>query len=505
MRISTKLTIATALAALLLVGAVGLVRYREEEQERRAVLENETRLLGRSLQVAFENALRDRQLQDVHETLRELERIAPTVDILVFDVRGTLVMASKGAVETSYVRAMAHRPRRGPPIIRYVPAGDPRALLVSVPLRREEAGADAAIVVSRPLDRLRADLAAARRTTALSVFGFVVVVAALTFGLGRLYVGRPLGRMVAAMRRVRAGDLSSQVGSERSDEVGMTVREFDALVAELQAARERLQVEQESRARLEHGLQHVDKLVTIGQLSAGLAHEIGSPLQVLEGRARAMLRRPGDAERVQRNAGMLLEQAERITRIVSQLLAFARRRPAAPRRIDVLPPVRSVLDLLELEARHARVTLALEATEGLAPVTVDPDQLQQVVLNLVRNALQATAPGGRVTVRVAAGDLARPGHSRTVPACRLAVEDTGCGMPPESLARLFEPFFTTRADQGGTGLGLAVVKSIVDEHGGVVTARSAPGEGSELSVWFPLEGVIEADVDTEVAIAEGAA
>jgi signal transduction histidine kinase len=134
-----------------------------------------------------------------------------------------------------------------------------------------------------------------------------------------------------------------------------------------------------------------------------------------------------------------------------------------------------VLELLDGEARRRGVLLALERGPGDHAISGDADQLQQIALNLVRNALAATPRGGRITVRIEAGG--------DPPAVRLVVRDTGPGIPREMQGRLFEPFFTTRAAEGGTGLGLAVVRAIVTEHGGTIAARS--DGGAEFTVSFP--------------------
>jgi signal transduction histidine kinase len=246
------------------------------------------------------------------------------------------------------------------------------------------------------------------------------------------------------------------------------------MVDTLAEARQRIDHETEARLRLERGLQGIDKMVTIGQLSAGLAHEIGSPLQVLSARGSALATRSADPE-TRRQAEILVEQTARITRIVDQLLSFGRRRPPviAPR--DLARPVRTVLELLDGEARRRGVALELAVDDGDHTIEADEDQLQQIVLNLVRNALAATPSGGRITVRIEAA----PGLAQV----RLIVRDTGPGIPPELQGRLFEPFFTTRASEGGTGLGLAVVRAIVTDHGGTITASSE--HGAEFIVSFP--------------------
>jgi signal transduction histidine kinase len=236
---------------------------------------------------------------------------------------------------------------------------------------------------------------------------------------------------------------------------------------------------------MQRTLQELDKLATLGQLSAVVAHEIGSPLQILEGRARALARNPHDPKATRRIAEIALEQVGRITRIVSQLLTMTRRRSPKRRAIDPVAPVRAVLELLELEARRRRVSLSL-VDDGAPPsALLDGDQVQQVVLNLVTNALDAAPASGHVWVRLSQGVFRRAEASAPTPTFRLSVRDDGPGFLESQRGQLFEPFFTTKAERGGTGLGLAVVKSIVEDHRGRIEVSSFPG-GTEFVVDLPI-------------------
>jgi signal transduction histidine kinase len=183
---------------------------------------------------------------------------------------------------------------------------------------------------------------------------------------------------------------------------------------------------------------------------------------------------------VRRQAELLVAQCERITRVVEQLLSFGRRKAVAIGPCDLGVPVRTVIDLLSGEARRRGVTLGLEVDEGSHEIAGDSDQLQQVALNLVRNALTATPSGGRIIVRVDhVGD-----------SVRLSVRDSGAGIDADTRSRLFEPFFTTHASDGGTGLGLAVVRTIANEHRAKVDVYSEPGCGAEFVVSFPQRGEV---------------
>lgn len=480
MRIWLRLSIALSGAALILFGGVGAWQLRAEEDDLRRAVEHDLSLLGRSLAVSFENALRDRQEEDVEETLRGLESIDPEVDVFVYDGAGALLAASRGAVERA--RWLAVRPTE--PELRFVSSPAPGTAELLVPLVITRAERPATLVITRPLDDMHADLDATRVRVALSVGAFVLVVGLLTAFLARLWVASPLDAMNAQIRRVRAGDLALDALPRRTGEVGETLAEFTSLVGELRAARARIDADQEARRRLEAQLRELDKLRAVGTLAAGLAHEIGSPLQVLEGRLTSLSGRAAEPDEVRRVTSILLEQTQRITRIVARLLGLARRPAGTPSRLDARPAVRTVVELVESEAGRRGITLTLEAATDAPYVVARADEIQQLSLNLVKNALEACAAGARVSVRLAPDSLRDPVLGER-PALLLRVEDSGRGMEATTAAQAFEPFFTTRAEQGGTGLGLAVCKSIVDDLGGRIEIASERGRGTTVIVRVP--------------------
>jgi signal transduction histidine kinase len=486
------MTLALSATCLVIMGLHGYNQLRNEDRDLRSAVEREMRLLGDAVRVAVEASLRDRQMQDIQGLLDATERIDPTVDILVFDRDRTLRAASAGSDAAALVGPVLETVSDPlSPALRFDESKHPGRVILALPLSGPGVAGDGplgTLVLVRPLTEMHRDLAETRRGIVLSVVLLVVAATALQFALGTVYVTRPLLKMAEAMQQMRTDAWTSRLGYDRRDEVGMLGREFDAMVSALDEARQRIAREVESRVGLESGLQRVDKLVTVGQISAGLAHEIGSPLQILSGRARALLARDHTTEETRRHARILAEQTDRITRIVEQLMTFARRRPARFTTASMVEPVQAVLDLLDHAARRKGVRLDLVCAPDLPQVVADVDQIQQIVLNLAKNAIEASVPGGRITLRLAPSILAGPGGTRRVPAVRLEVEDHGCGMSEEVLARLFDPFFTTRATEGGTGLGLAVVKSIVTAHGGQVSAASVEGRGSRITVDLPLQG-----------------
>jgi signal transduction histidine kinase len=201
-----------------------------------------------------------------------------------------------------------------------------------------------------------------------------------------------------------------------------------------------------------------------------------------------------------RHIATVLHQVERITGIIRQLLGYARPRQPKIAPLSVEPVFSRVVDLLEPLARRRQVRLAARVPPALPPIQADPDQIQQVLLNLVINALDATPEGGQAQLSASAdpsdGDASatesRPRISRgaaTTPHLTLEVADTGCGIPPERLEKIFEPFFSTKERRGGTGLGMPIVEDIVRAHRGAIDLASAENRGTTVRLRWPAAAV----------------
>ncbi len=234
---------------------------------------------------------------------------------------------------------------------------------------------------------------------------------------------------------------------------------------------------QTARADLESRLRHADRMATIGRLAAAYVHDIGTPLSVIAGRASIIAESASDLDRARDSARRIAEQANRIARSLGRLLDFARTTSIEPRRASVLAIVREAVELTEALAGRSRIEVS--ATEGDAQfeALVDAGQIQQVLVNLIANALQAmeTAPG-LVQVR-----LSHAGGWATID-----VSDTGPGVPEVDRERVFEPFYTTRDEGRGTGLGLTVCRNIVERHGGTIDLIPPTERGACFRVRLPL-------------------
>jgi signal transduction histidine kinase len=335
--------------------------------------------------------------------------------------------------------------------------------------------------VAESLHARDAYVARATRTDAVAVSSVVALSGVLALVLGRWLVGRRVEALIRKAREVGRGELRHPVDVGGADELTTLADELNEMALDLDRARKAAVAEAEARVAAEVQLRHADRLRSVGQLAAGLAHELGTPLNVVAGRAALVERRAAD-EATRRDAGTIREQTRRISELVRRMLDFSRRPEAARRPCDLDQVAAEVVALLGSTAHRAGVDLRHEPAPAPVRTLADPAQLQQVLANLVLNAIQAR--GTEVVVG------ARPCTCEQLPGphLRLSVADRGPGLAPEILPQLFDPFFTTKPPGEGTGLGLPIAQAIVVEHGGALLAENrADGPGAAFSAHLPLE------------------
>jgi len=227
---------------------------------------------------------------------------------------------------------------------------------------------------------------------------------------------------------------------------------------------------------IQEQLRKTERIAELGTLASGMAHEIGTPMNVILGRAEYLLRRTTD-EGMKKGLATIVTQIERITKVMNQLLAFARRKTPDRRAVDLVVIVDDTLEMFQERITHSRITVEKAIEADIPSVQADRDQLIQVLINLVTNSLHAMTEGGRLRLSL---------HREGSRVC-LGVSDTGHGMPEEIRSKVFEPFFTTKDFGKGTGLGLTVVKGIIEEHGGTIEVESAVDKGTTFWIRLPLD------------------
>jgi signal transduction histidine kinase len=230
------------------------------------------------------------------------------------------------------------------------------------------------------------------------------------------------------------------------------------------------------KSKLQDQLRHADRLATIGQLAAGVAHELNEPLANILGFAQLAKREPALPATAAGDLQKIIKTSLHAREIIHKLLVFSRQKPLQKTRVDLNQVVEEGLNLLESRCAKAGIELVRSLEADLPEISADPSQLQQVLVNLLVNAIQASPSGGKLTIET------RRGRDYV----SLAVSDTGTGMSEEIKSKIFTPFFTTKDVDEGTGLGLAVVHGIVTSHRGVIHVDSEVGRGSRFEVQLPI-------------------
>ena len=252
-------------------------------------------------------------------------------------------------------------------------------------------------------------------------------------------------------------------------------------VLELQQTQQELQARISAQMEAEARLIQAAKLAAVGEMAAGVAHELNNPLTSVVGFTELVLDELPMESPIRKDLDLVLQEARRARSVVRRLLDFARQSETSRVKADINEIVDDVMMLTKHLMHASHVQLEMRLGKDLAWVSVDRNQIKQVVINLVNNALYAMPKGGHLMVETAE----RARYERRW--MTLTVGDTGEGIRPENLERIFEPFFTTRADHGGTGLGLSVTYGIVTDHSGMIEVESTVNQGSTFTVWLPLE------------------
>lgn len=264
------------------------------------------------------------------------------------------------------------------------------------------------------------------------------------------------------------------------DSEGRT-RHLQEVVVELQETQQELRARIAAQHDAEMRLVQAAKLAAVGEMSAGVAHELNNPLTTVVGFTELALDTLPSDSPLYADLDLVLREAKRARSVVRRLLDFSRQSESARNRASLNELVEDVVALTKHLMHTNQVQPAVTLDASLPWVVMDRNQIKQVILNLVQNALYAMPRGGQLQIRTFASE--RYGRDWAI----VQVVDSGVGIPPENLPKIFEPFFTTRGTQGGTGLGLSVTYGIVTDHGGMIEVESQPEQGATFTVWLPLE------------------
>ena len=410
---------------------------------------------------------------------------------------GWLVLLEAAEFQDAPVGRMFERPGASPSFAMAVPLCDAAALALP---RRDPARRPVAVLgMRRSTEYIDLAVAATARRMYPVLLAVVLLLAVGVLLALRAGVTAPLRRLLEGIDAVGKGDLSRVLLAEREDDIGALANRFNAMTSSLRDARAETGRGAAARLALETRLRQSEKLATIGQMAAEIAHEVGTPLNVIGGRARALEKKSADADEVVKNAGIIQAQVARITKIINQVLDFSRKRGPTVTRVRLEAVVAEALDFVSETIRRqgikTEIHLHPDPGSGLPDVPGDPDQIQQVCLNLLMNALHAMPAGGTLKVSLETVTRRKGGLdlAAAVPYATIEIVDSGAGISSADRENIFEPFFTTKDEGQGTGLGLAVSHGIVKDHDGWIELESPPaglGSGTAFRVFLPLEGPV---------------
>ena len=496
MRIATKLTLLLLLAVAVVMAGFGYIRARQERQRLIAELQQEVLVLANAIKLAVEHALRDRRPQDIQELLAAMVRDPNPVDrIRIFD-RNLEDISSAMSDESATILVpqveLEQVLKSGKTLERYLDVQDRPAVYAILPLKTRRGAIIGVLEVVHLATRVQRQIQEANREQVLRLSLLSLTIALVIWLTVRISIRRPIGHLVRTALAIGHGDLSRRLTLHRRDEIGQLASAFNRMAESLQAAQARTTAEAQARLELERQVQQAQKLATVGRLASEVAHEVGTPLNIVSGRAEVIQKGLPPDHPLSRHVVTILRQIERISGIIRQLLEYARPRRPVVRPVAVGPILTRTVELLEPLIRLRSVNVEAQVPDDLPPLLADSDQMQQVLLNLMTNALDATPSGGQVQLAASQADPetadARPRIERGRPEgpfLTLVVSDTGRGMPRDQLEQIFEPFFSTKERRGGTGLGLSIVEDIVRAHHAAIEVQSAEGAGTTVLLRWP--------------------
>jgi two-component system, NtrC family, sensor kinase len=446
----------------------------EERVERR--MQADLEMVARAIQLPLSHSMERRREGGVQQALKSALSIDSVYSAYAYNLEGRQVAsAGKADPEPESPDKLARIAVEGERIGEYGRVAKDDVYSFFVPLKDSLDQTSGLLHLTRRREDFREYIGKLRRGGGVGFLLAIGVMSALVLIGEHQALGSHFRRISEGMLLVAAGDKEHRLPISGPQEIALISENFNKMLDSIQQAERKIRHQREHQRRLEERLRQAEKLAAIGRLAAGLAHELGSPLSIVSGVAQRSLSRTlndsrleGDFRRIQRAVG-------KMETIIRQLLDFSHRQKAQLRPVSPLNVIRASVNSISAEKPewHGRVSVQLDDCRQL--VALDPVRVERALVNLIRNALQSSADS-RVWISC----------ERDASHAIIAVDDNGPGIDEDIKPNLFEPFFTTKNVGSGTGLGLAVVHGIVEEHGGSVRLADSVRGGARFELRFPL-------------------
>lgn len=345
-----------------------------------------------------------------------------------------------------------------------------------------------AVEVLLSLDQINHSLTGIVRKFVAFILLTAALLGVLIYIICRLSISLPITRLKDASEKLGHGNLGLRIQKSGVRELDDLIEQFNRMAKNIERQNQKKEKLFDEKIILERRLRHADKLASIGQLASGLAHEIGTPLNVISGRAEHLLTKLKDDHPGVENLQNIIRQSERITKTMQQMLAFSRKPEAQFSEVDLKKTTKEAFSLCQLKKRKGHSQVNLELDLNIPTIQADEDSLRQLFVNLMLNSFYAMPEGGDIKIT---SDFNALGSSEVL----IIYEDNGCGIPSEQKSRVFDPFYTTKDVGEGTGLGLFMVANIVQEHQGQIELDNAFKSGARFVIQLPQTPTTISNID----------
>ncbi|SMP67483.1 HAMP domain-containing protein [Desulfonatronum zhilinae] len=476
----TALVISVVLPLALAMGLTGYLLLQLVERNIEHRMQKDLELVARALQLPLSHSMELDRKGSVLRAVESAFSIGRVYSAYVYDRQGRLIASAGRSEPTPEQDRLTELAADGKQRGEYGHVAGREVFSYFVPLSDSGGKVNGLLQLTRRKSDIQEDVRALRVRVALGLgLGLLGMSGLVLFGHHRA-LGRHLSSLGTSISRVTQGDRGHRFWPHGPGEIVTIGRQFNRMLDTIEEAKAELRERRIRQVQLQAQLRQAEKLAAIGQLAAGVAHELGTPLSVVSGKAQRALRKADLDAGVVETLRDIRREVDRMEHIIRQLLDFSRGNALRKKPTSLVQLIRSALSATSEEADKHRTHLETafplnEANEALQ-INLDGVRMEQALVNLIRNAVQS-ASGGRVVV-----SWGREGDQAW-----MQVDDDGPGIADEIKSKLFEPFFTTKSVGHGTGLGLAVVHGILRDHGGGIDVGKSRLGGAFFRIWLPVD------------------